>query len=208
MEGGKKQDAGAPANSSSSSTSSSSPSGFFSSVFPPPSTVMAKDSSQSDLYWTLSKQRADGSIGNAQGAATDLIDICKLRWMWFRLTMVFEMANHREVQPKGKQHGARMVNQLIPVNLKNQPISAHLCTMGVVISMSLLHPTKSLELQKVTKLMKGMVRVTQTLPTEVNGGKVVGRATAIPVIGSHLVSSYRSPLKHQRKSGFDLFLGV
>ncbi|CAD5184392.1 uncharacterized protein LOC135586881 [Musa acuminata AAA Group] len=72
MEGGKKQDAGAPANSSSSSsTSSSSPSGFFSSVFPPPSTVMAKDSSQSDLYWTLSKQRADGSIGNAQGAATD-----------------------------------------------------------------------------------------------------------------------------------------
>ncbi|RWW23379.1 hypothetical protein GW17_00012381 [Ensete ventricosum] len=70
MEGGKKQDAGAPANSSS-STSSSSPSGYFSSVFPSPSTVMAKDSSQSDLYWTFSKQRADGSIGNAQGTATD-----------------------------------------------------------------------------------------------------------------------------------------
>lgn len=66
-----------------------------------------------------------------------------------KLNVHVQMANHREVQPKGKQHGARMVNQLIPVNLKNQPISAHLCTMGVVISMSLLHPTKSLELQKL-----------------------------------------------------------
>ncbi|RRT68209.1 hypothetical protein B296_00038505, partial [Ensete ventricosum] len=33
--------------------------------------------------------------------------------------------------------------------------------------------------------------------------QVVGRATAIPVIRLHLVSSYRSRLKHQRKSGFD-----
>ncbi|RRT68208.1 hypothetical protein B296_00038506 [Ensete ventricosum] len=101
MEGGKKQDAGAPANSSS-STSSSSPSGYFSSVFPSPSTVMAKDSSQSDLYWTFNKQRADGSIGNALGTAT--------------------------------------------ANLLSNAISI--------------------------KMMKGMVRVTQTLPTEVNGGKV------------------------------------
>ncbi|XP_074568243.1 uncharacterized protein LOC141824809 [Curcuma longa] len=47
-------------------SSSSSP-GYFSSVFPPASAVMGKDSSQSDLYWTLSKQKTDGQFGNAQG---------------------------------------------------------------------------------------------------------------------------------------------
>ncbi|KAG6466384.1 hypothetical protein ZIOFF_074629 [Zingiber officinale] len=48
--------------------SSSSP-GYFSTVFPPASAVVGKDSSQSDLYWTLSKPKMDGQAGNAQGVA-------------------------------------------------------------------------------------------------------------------------------------------
>ncbi|XP_072996960.1 uncharacterized protein [Typha latifolia] len=42
----------------------SSSSGYFSSVFPPASTVMGKDVSPSDLYWTLNRQRGEYQIGN------------------------------------------------------------------------------------------------------------------------------------------------
>ncbi|RWV82687.1 hypothetical protein GW17_00055792 [Ensete ventricosum] len=41
------------------------------------------------------------------------------------------------------------------INQANQPVLARPSTMVVEISMSALHQTKSLELQKSTKLMKG-----------------------------------------------------
>ena len=53
------------------------------------------------------------------------------------------------VQPEGKQHRARMVSLSIPMNQKNQPVLARPCTMVVEISLSALHQTESLELQKV-----------------------------------------------------------
>ncbi|XP_065011671.1 uncharacterized protein LOC135640830 [Musa acuminata AAA Group] len=126
------------------------------------------------------------------------------------------------VQPEGKQHRARMVSLSIPMNQKNQPVLARPCTMVVEISLSALHQTESLELQKVIKLMKGTNQATQTLPLEVNGGKVPyitedidlirmlyvfrGRrplqATIISAIRSHVVPS----CGHQLKQPFNLGL--
>ncbi|KAJ8484773.1 hypothetical protein OPV22_017258 [Ensete ventricosum] len=64
------------------------------------------------------------------------------------------------------------------INQANQPVLARPSTMVVEISMSALHQTKSLELQKVLskainyEIRKGTNQATQTLPLEVNGDKV------------------------------------
>ncbi|CAL9765157.1 unnamed protein product, partial [Musa acuminata subsp. burmannicoides] len=129
----------------------------FSTVFPPPSTVIAKHSSPGDLYRTLNRQSTDGQIGNAQNAAADVMS--------------------RGSPTRGQTTQGKDGKPVYP----NE--SEESACFGSSVHYA-LHQTESLELQKVQvkqqimkserhiKLMKGTNQATQTLPLEVNGGKV------------------------------------
>ncbi|CAL9057009.1 unnamed protein product [Musa banksii] len=117
----------------------------FSTVFPPPSTVIAKHSSPGDLYRTLNRQSTDGQIGNAQNAAADVMS--------------------RGSPTRGQTTQGKDGKPVYP----NE--SEESACFGSSVHYA-LHQTESLEQQKVIKLMKGTNQATQTLPLEVNGGKV------------------------------------
>ncbi|CAL9194188.1 unnamed protein product [Musa hybrid cultivar] len=169
----------------------------FSTVFPPPSTVIAKHSSPDDLYRTLNRQSTDGQIGNAQNAAADVMSLGSPT-----RGQTTQGKDDKPVYPNESEESACFGSS---VHYGGRDFS-----------------TESLELQKVIKLMKGTNQATQTLPLEVNGGKVPyitedidlirmlyvfrGRrtlqATIISAIRSHVVPS----CGHQLKQPFNLGL--
>ncbi|KAG6535907.1 hypothetical protein ZIOFF_000938 [Zingiber officinale] len=106
--------------------------------------------------------------------------------------------NLTATNPKRKRCRARMANLSSPVlNTKNRPILAHPFTTVAGISMTALHPTNLLELQNLIKIHMTRERIPMipTLPTEVNGGKVLCTTEASNLMISSPINQYRKRYK-------------